>query len=210
VGLGVLSLHEGNWEEASRYLEEGASMAARTRHLGELRAAQQALAERDLLDGRPRDALARLQTLLKDLDLEDSVLTKPMPALAQVQLALGHLDDAEVLVVPGMTRARDRCNQVDLVEWLRLQGMVGIRRGRYQDAQGVLDEAISLSRGMPYPYAEGRLLQVYGESHIQAGEPREAQETLEAALAIFRRLGARKDVERLKQDLASLQLQAPN
>jgi hypothetical protein len=128
VGLGRLSLHEGNWEEASRYLEEGAATAARTRYLGALRAAQQALAKRDLLDGRPQDAFARLQDLLKDLDLEGSALTKPMPTLARVHLALGNLADAEALVVAGVTRARERRNRVDLVEWLHLQGMVGIRR----------------------------------------------------------------------------------
>jgi tetratricopeptide (TPR) repeat protein len=204
VGLGILSLLEGNWEAAFRYLEEGAAMATRTRHLGALRAAQQALAERDLLDGRPRDALARLQALLKDLDLEDSALTKPMPVLAQVQLAIGNLADAEAVVAAGVTRARERCNRVDLVEWLRLQGMIGIHQGWCQDAQHALDEAIDLARGMPYPYAEGRLLHVYGELHIQAAEPREAQESLEAALAIFRQLGAHRDASQVEQAIAGL------
>jgi tetratricopeptide (TPR) repeat protein len=204
VGLGRLSLHEGNWEEASRYLEEGAALAAHTRHLGALRAAQQALAERDLLDGRPLAAFARLRTLLKDLDLEDSVLMKPMPALARVHLALGNLADAEALVVAGVSRAHERCNRVDLVEWLRLQGMVGIRQGRYQDAQGALEEAIVLTRGMPYPYAEGCLLQVYGELHSRTGKARRARESLEAALAIFRRLGAHRDADQVEQAVAGL------
>ncbi|HWE64277.1 MAG TPA: AAA family ATPase [Chloroflexota bacterium] len=205
VGLGALSLHEGNCEEASRYLEEGVAMAARTRHLGALRAAQQALAERDLLDGRPWAALARLQALLKDLDLEDSVLTKPMPALAQVHLALGNLADAEALVAAGVARARARCNRPGLTEWLGLQGMVWISRGRSQDAQRALDEAIALARGMPYPYAEGRLLHMDGLLHAEQGESAVAREPLAAALAIFRRLGAHRDSERVEQDIARLQ-----
>ena len=57
---------------------------------------------------------------------------------------------------------------------------------------------------MPYPYAEGRLLHVYSEMHAQKGEPEPARERLEAALAIFRRLGARKDAERTEQALADL------
>jgi hypothetical protein len=61
-----------------------------------------------------------------------------------------------------------------------------------------------LTRGMPYPYAEARLLHVYGAMHLQKGEPGPARERLEAALAIFRRLGARKDAERTKQLLAAL------
>jgi hypothetical protein len=41
--------------------------------------------------------------------------------------------------------------------------------------------------------------------HAQKGEPELARERLEAALAIFRRLGARKDVERAEQMLSTLQ-----
>ena len=59
---------------------------------------------------------------------------------------------------------------------------------------------------MPYPYAEGRLLHAYGQMHVAKGEPGPARERLEAALAIFRRLGARKDAERVEQDLAALPL----
>jgi hypothetical protein len=48
-----------------------------------------------------------------------------------------------------------------------------------------------------------RLLQVYGNLHAQHSESKPARERLEAALAIFRRLGARKDVERTEQLLAT-------
>jgi hypothetical protein len=55
---------------------------------------------------------------------------------------------------------------------------------------------------MPYPQIEGRLLHVYGLLHVAKGELGPAQERLEAALAIFRRLGARKDAERVERALA--------
>jgi hypothetical protein len=61
---------------------------------------------------------------------------------------------------------------------------------------------VALARSMPYPYAEGRLLHVYGELHVAKGEPVPARERLEAALALFQRLGARKDVERVEQVIA--------
>jgi hypothetical protein len=57
---------------------------------------------------------------------------------------------------------------------------------------------------MPYPYAEARLLHVCGRLHIQKGEPEAARERLEAALAIFRRLGARVDVALAEQALSTL------
>jgi hypothetical protein len=57
---------------------------------------------------------------------------------------------------------------------------------------------------MPYPYAEARLLHVYGLMHAQKGGPEPARERLEAALALFRRLGARKDAERVEQAIGAL------
>jgi len=69
----------------------------------------------------------------------------------------------------------------------------------------VLEEGLTLAHSMPYPYAEAHLLHVYGAMHAQRGEPEPARERLEAALAIFRRLGARKDAERVEQALADLQ-----
>ena len=58
---------------------------------------------------------------------------------------------------------------------------------------------------MPYPYAEARLLHVYGQMHIQKGEPGPARERLEAALAIFQRLGACRDIEQVEEAIARLQ-----
>jgi hypothetical protein len=53
---------------------------------------------------------------------------------------------------------------------------------------------------MPYPHGEGRLLEVYGRLHRDRGVTTAARERLEAAPAIFRRLGAGKDVERTEHE----------
>jgi hypothetical protein len=90
------------------------------------------------------------------------------------------------------------------VDALRVQAMVATRQGRWEDAERILEEGLSLARSMSYPYAEGRLLQVYGEMHEVKGGPEPARERLEAALAIFRRLGARKDIERVEQTLGTM------
>ena len=57
---------------------------------------------------------------------------------------------------------------------------------------------------MPYPYAEARLLQVYGEVHGQKQEPAAARERLEAAQVLFARLGARMYSERVERALGAL------
>jgi hypothetical protein len=91
-----------------------------------------------------------------------------------------------------------------LVEALRVQAMVFTRQHRWLAAARSLEVGLTLAERMPYPYAEARLLHVYGEMHARKGEREAARERLEAALAIFRRLGARKDVERVEQALATL------
>jgi tetratricopeptide (TPR) repeat protein len=82
--------------------------------------------------------------------------------------------------------------------------MILARLGRVEQAAAALDEGLALAPALPYPYGEARLLAVYGRLNAQAGQPEQARDHLAAALAIFRRLGARKDVERTEQALATL------
>jgi hypothetical protein len=58
------------------------------------------------------------------------------------------------------------------------------------------ENALALAPTLPYVYGEARLLPVYGRLHAKQGQPEQARERLEAALAIFRRLGAQKDSAR--------------
>jgi hypothetical protein len=90
------------------------------------------------------------------------------------------------------------------VNALRVQAMVRICQAHWDEAEQALEEGLALAHSMPYPHGQARLLQVSGEMHVKRGEPQPARERLEAALAIFRRLGARKDIERLEQMLAGL------
>jgi hypothetical protein len=52
---------------------------------------------------------------------------------------------------------------------------------------------------MPNPYTEARVLVELGLLDRQEGEADQARDRLQEALAIFQRLGARKDIEWTKQ-----------
>jgi hypothetical protein len=52
------------------------------------------------------------------------------------------------------------------------------------------------------------LLHVYGLLHTRKGELAQARERLDAALAIFTRLGARTDMERVARDRGSIDVVA--
>jgi tetratricopeptide (TPR) repeat protein len=199
--LGLLCLVEGMWDDAVEYLEEGNRVAGAD--LEARRLAQGMLAERDLLAGEPGAARDRILPLLDQPGLQEWTVTGLLPVLAWAQLELGEVEEAALVIGQAVVRARAQHMRIALVDALRVRAMVALRRGEPEEAARSLDEGLTLARCMPYPYAEARLLQVYGREQTQPGNRSSGRERLEAALAIFQRLGARKDVERTEQWLAA-------
>jgi tetratricopeptide (TPR) repeat protein len=205
LGLGSLRMATGAREEAARALDEAITLSAGSGDYQVLRKVSRARAELDLLQGHAEVARARLEPLLDRPGLEEFDVTEFLPELAWAYLELGHLDQAQQTVVQALRRARAEQLRLILVDALRVQAMVAMRREQWEEATSALEEGITMAREMPYPYAEARLLHIYGQMHLQKGETESAHERLGAALVIFRRLGARKDVEGVEQDLATLE-----
>jgi tetratricopeptide (TPR) repeat protein/transcriptional regulator with XRE-family HTH domain len=203
--LGRLHLALGEWEVASRFLEESRAIYAPQGSRAGLRIAESALAERDLLEGNPKAAFARLLPLLDRPDEEEHyVTTSVLPMLAWAYLDLGDTAQAAGLVADATRRLRSRRHLPALVGALRVQARLEIRRAQWDDAARTLEEGLALARSMPNPYGEARLLHVYGQLHDRKHDVAAARDRLDAALTIFRRLGARKDIERAEQDLAAV------
>jgi tetratricopeptide (TPR) repeat protein len=203
--LGRLYMAQGAWETGSHYLEQSSSIYAPQGKRAGLRQVQSLLAERELLEGHPAVARARLLPLLDRWDVEEHhVTTHVLPWLAWAHLDLGDTEHAARVVADAIRRARAQHYQLALVAALRVQAIVASRQGRWAEAVAVLEEGLALTRSLSYPYAEGRLLHLYGATHVQKGEPEPARAWLEAALAIFQRLGARKDLEWTAQLLSVL------
>jgi tetratricopeptide (TPR) repeat protein len=206
VGLltGLLCLVEGRWEEARLVLEEGVQEAERSgsRLLQQLIAPLRA--ECDLLEGDAEAARTRLLPLLDPPGREEFYGNAVLPALAWAHLEMGEPASAEQVVAEAIRRMRADDDRLELVDALRVQALVAIQQGRWDAATQALEEGLELARGMPYPYAEGRLLHAYGQMHAEQVEPNQARKRLEEARAIFGRLGARKDAERVAQAMADL------
>lgn len=202
--LAQLCLAEGAWEEASRYLDESVAVAGPTGDLQAIRAAQGALAERDLLQDRPEEAHARLGPLLADPDVRDGETTRLRPHLAQAHLEMGDVEAAAEEVARGVHLARLANNRLALVHALQVQTLVAQRQGRVDVARDAVEEALALAQAMAYPYAEARALHAYGLLLAQDEEPGPARARLEEAQAILRHLGARPYLERTAQALAAL------
>jgi tetratricopeptide (TPR) repeat protein len=202
IELGRLCLAEGDWPAVASYLQEASTQAERHRDLQALRLASTRLAELDVLEGRADAAIARLVPLLDRPGLEEADVTFFLPVLAWAHLEADDVAQAADAVAQALARMRPENMRAFLVDALRVQAMVAIQQEQWEEAASTLEEGITIAREMPYPYAEARLLHVHGEMHLRKGDPATALERLEAALAIFRRLGARKDVEQVEQKLA--------
>jgi tetratricopeptide (TPR) repeat protein len=203
-GLGRLHREEGAWEAATREVAEAHAIAERGGDRMLLLNSIGILAEIEICRGQPAAARARLLPLLEHQDMPRQLMHFVLPVLAWAHLELGETSEADELVrqIVGYTRGAGELFLLAEVSWL--QALVAMQQAHWEEAEYALEEGLSLSRSIPFPYEEARSLQAYGLMHQQKGEPGSARERLEAALAIFRRLGARKDLERTQQVLATL------
>ncbi|PZR99009.1 MAG: hypothetical protein DLM70_16185, partial [Chloroflexi bacterium] len=200
--LGQLSLWEGDWEAASRYLGEALALTEETGDRQVREIAQALLADLDVLEGRPQEAATRLEPLVVS---EDANLPELLPALARAHLAAGgeeHVRRAAEVAERAVTVTRSQAGF--LPDALCVQGMVLTAQGRLEEADQSLTEGLERARSLPYPYVEGRILVEMAAVHRQRGESEGERERLQEALAIFRRLGARKDVERVEEALSAI------
>jgi tetratricopeptide (TPR) repeat protein len=201
---GRLFLAEGDWRSAAASVQEATELSERSGDLQALRWAATTLGEIDILEGRSNDAHNRLIPLLDRTDIEECDVTMFLPVLAWAHLELGQMDLAADTVEQALARARPENMRLAMVEALRVRAMIALRRERWEDAASSLEEGIALARAMPYPYAEARLLHLEGLLHVGMADSARARKRWEEAQAIFLRLGARRDLERLEDAVASV------
>jgi tetratricopeptide (TPR) repeat protein len=197
--------------QAARCLAGAITLAERTGDVQALRNAHGLLAELDLLDERGESsgaaALAHLQPFVDGAASDEEDVTALLPVLAWSYLELGDVEKARAIAVRAATDARAQRNCLHQLDALRIQGMAAARQIRWDAAAQTFDQALALARGMPYPYAEGRLLYEYGRMRAEQGDVGQARTLLADAHAIFLRLGANLYRERTEQQL-SLHLSA--
>jgi len=201
---GIVRLLEGDTEEGVRVLERSVDFTKASGDIGARRWAEMWLAEYDLREGHPREALDRLTPLLDRPDLQELDVTIMLPRLAWARLDLGEGEEAATKAEEGVNRAAAQGHLIALVDALWARALVASRRGRWAEAVGALRCGLRLARRLPYPYAEARLRQIYGLMHCARGKDEAARRQLAKALEIFQRLGAGDDAGRVERELARL------
>jgi tetratricopeptide (TPR) repeat protein len=205
IHLGQLDLLEGNWESGSAQVEAAMRAELPGRDLWLRWHGNRLLAERDLLDGQPAEALARLKPLVEQTGSRkprgNVMFTLLFAPLAWSHLEMDQENEAEAVLIEGMERARAQNHELARAELLRMYGMLRTRQGRWQEAREALEEAIELAQRMPDPHREAQARVVLSRLAARTGKDSEAETQLRQALAIFQRLGAHPHIRCAQRSL---------
>jgi tetratricopeptide (TPR) repeat protein/transcriptional regulator with XRE-family HTH domain len=206
--LGPALIWHGAWQQARAYLEGTLQAARSLRIVHDERVALTHLANLDLLDGRPQDAIARLHPVTADRPVpavEDLTWDTPvelLSVLAQAHLELGELDRARAYAGLAVDHARRMGTWIQGIRALELHGMVLARDGHHDLARAAYQEGLDRARAMRFPYGQARVLHAYGLLDRQQQDHDAAHAKFAQALAILERLGADKDADRLRRAIA--------
>jgi tetratricopeptide (TPR) repeat protein/transcriptional regulator with XRE-family HTH domain len=198
----------GAWDQARAYLEGSLQVARSLRIVPVERAALTHLADLDLLDGRPRDAITRLHPVTAGHPLpavEDLTWDTPvelLSVLAEAHLEVDDLDRARAYAGRAVDHARRMGAWVQGIHALEVHGMVLARDGHYDLARAAYQEGLDRARAIPFPYGQARLLHACGLLDRQQQDHAAAHAKFVQALAILERLGADKDADRLRRAIA--------
>lgn len=191
MNLGQLAAARGEWEEARQLLEHAVQDQSGPLHMG--RYSGSGLARLEIKEGYASSAIARLERLIAETDPADADMGVMLPVLALALAISGDGKRGEEVARDALTHNAE--NALACVEAWPALGVALARQGRHEEAAEAFRTGRDLAHSMAYPYAEATVLAWWGrEEH--------SRERLEEALEIFRRLGARKDVEEVEGLLA--------
>jgi tetratricopeptide (TPR) repeat protein/transcriptional regulator with XRE-family HTH domain len=203
LGLGWLSIIEGDQDAGEPYLTEAERIANQSGPAQVLRFVTALRAECELLAGQAEEANKRLTPWFAGEPMQERTRLELNVLRAWGAVELGKVAEADTWVDDTVSSARASDMRLVLPDALRVQGLWAMRREKWDEAEKALDEAITLSRGLPYPYAEAKALYVSGQMWAARSEPPRAKALFAEALAICQRLGERLYGDAIAQALSA-------
>jgi hypothetical protein len=188
---------EGEWKQARDSLDRTVALAHRMRLEPPEEVALCLLAQIDVLEGQPAAAVARLAPLVgSGVPWQVAVLLPT--TLASAHLLRGEAPEAALQADQAVAEARRLNTWLAGVDAFRVRAQIAVRQCHTDLAASLLSEGLQRARGLPFPYAEARLLEVSALLDRQVGDDDSAHARLAEALAIYTRLGAQRDLTRLR------------
>jgi len=198
---GQVLLARGDWDGAAGYLAQALAESEAVEDRQALELIHVSLAELDVVRGQPEAAIGRLQPLATR---QGGFTVSIRLILAWAYLERGDVAQAAALARDAVEVARAQQERLSLVDALRVQGMVLSRQEHWDEAERAFREGLELAHPMPYPYAEARILTEMGMLETVQNNAEQARDQLGEALAIFRQIGATKDIEKTAALLSRL------
>jgi tetratricopeptide (TPR) repeat protein len=203
AGIGFHYLRQGEWDKARDYLEGAIAVHQDRNNLGAVNACSFALGSLSLEQGNSPKAK---ELLLKSLEIcrnGGNVLFElwVLPVLAELYLKMGQPDKAAQYVDSGFELMKPEQNWYGLpAPMCSAKGMLAAARKEWDTATDSFDKAIQINRQYELPWDEARTLYERGLMYLARGGQAnrdKAHQHLDEALAIFQKVGARKDVEKV-------------
>jgi tetratricopeptide (TPR) repeat protein len=204
TALAYLNVFEGRLDEATVQVDEAWQSARGRDDLTAMSTVCWGQSWLSLLQGQPEQVVARAQPLLDNprIDVMYRLILRELVARAWIDL--GDPARAEALARQAVERSREDGTGLLEAATLPTLGRALARQGRTDEAREVFERAIELSRPMPHPFNEAIARYEWGCMLAEVGDAGAARAHLDAALILFRRLGAVPFIERTERALASL------
>ena len=203
AGIGFHYLRQGEWDKAREYLEGAIAVHKDRNNLAAVDACSFALGSLNLeLENYPKAE----ELLLKSLGIcrkGGNVLFElwVLPVLAELYLKMGQPEKAAEYVDRGFELMKPDQNWYGLPAPMYLaKGMLATARKDWGTATESFDKAIQINRQYQLPWDEAKTLYERGLMYLARGgkaDREKAHEDLDEALAIFQKVGAKKDAEKV-------------
>jgi tetratricopeptide (TPR) repeat protein len=201
AGIGFHYLRQGEWDKARHYLEGAIAIHKDRNNLAAVDACSFALGSLNLEQGNYPKAE---ELLLKSLEIcrkGGNILFElwVLPVLAELYLKMGQPGKAAEYMDRGFELMKPDQNWYGLPAPIYLaRGMLAATRKDWRTATESFAKAIQINRQYQLPWDEARTLYERGLMYLgrgSKGDRDKAHKNLDEALAIFQKVGAKKDVE---------------
>jgi len=200
---GFLYLRLGEWDKAQEILKWALSVTEDRRNFAGVNACCITLGSLNLEQGKYPEAEKLMLRSLEICQNGGNVIFElwGLPVLAELYLKMGQLDKAAEYVDRGFELMKPDSNWYGLPAPMYLaRGMLAAARQDWGAAAESFDKAIQINRQYQLPWDEARTLYERGLMYLARGrksDREKAHEDLDEALAIFQKVGAKKDVEKV-------------
>jgi tetratricopeptide (TPR) repeat protein/transcriptional regulator with XRE-family HTH domain len=191
IGLGVVNLRQGSYQQATTYLLHALRLYQQAGDRGGQARALVDLGLLDLQQGhyqRGRSRLGRAVTAYRDADDRFGAV-RALANLGIIERRLGCYEQASDCFAHALAMCQAAGDRLSQAPALTNLGLVDVDLGRYQQAAEHHRQALDLFREMGSRNGQAHALSNLGAAELRLGGHQQAAEHLRDALALFRETG---------------------